>query len=59
MRVRSPEGATTIEHAPGATLQTAHEVAELLEQSASAEPQAPPSHEEVLAQVALYEASKG
>lgn len=57
--VRSPEGGTTIEGVPGATLETAHETAELLERGAASDsPSTPPSHPEVMAQIALLEASR-
>ncbi|MCA9337728.1 hypothetical protein KC951_03395 [Candidatus Saccharibacteria bacterium] len=58
LHVRSPEGGTTIEGVPGATLETAHEVAELLESSAATDLTTPPSLQEVMAQIALLEASR-
>lgn len=57
MYVGSPEGGSTIEKVPGATIETAWEVAELLE-SNGLPPASPPSTAEVLAQVALLEAEK-
>lgn len=53
--VGSPEGGSTIENVPGATIETAQAVALLLEQAATLPPAAPPSAAEVLAQVALLE----
>lgn len=59
LHVRSPEGGTTIEGVPGATLKTAHETAELLERGAASDsPSTPPPHRKVMAQIALLEASR-
>lgn len=55
---KSPEGGSTIEQVPGATIETARELASMLERSTTMEPATPPSVKEVLAQVALLEAEK-
>lgn len=56
--VGSPEGASTIEHVPGATLETAREVAALLMHSATSPSVQPPARKTVEAEMDQLAADK-